>query len=74
VDENNVVTWSTERMEMARVYVSVNGGEEQLFAQGLSGSVAADFITPGNVYVFLVRSFDNDVVGRVYASVTVDRR
>ncbi len=69
-----LVTWSTTDTLNAQVYVSVDGGEEVLFAQGISGETQATFIEPGHVYRFILRKFSNDVVGRILTEVTLDTR
>src|SRR5262249_33856651 len=46
------VTWSTGDGSAGRVYVSVNGRPETLFAGDSSGSQDASWIAPGSTYEF----------------------
>jgi hypothetical protein len=48
----SVITWSTSGTRKAQVYVSANGGAEQLFAQGVAGSQEAPWIRAPGYYVF----------------------
>jgi uncharacterized protein (TIGR03437 family) len=68
------VTWTAPGYEDAQVFVSTDSGNEILFATGLSGSLNADFIEPGHVYVFNLRSVSGGTVGGIIASATVDTR
>ena len=74
VTPDGLVTWSTTNTPNGQVYVSVDGGEEKLFAQGFFGELQANFIEPGHVYRFILRKFSNDVVGRILAEATLDTR
>ena len=76
VTPEGLVTWSTTnaRGAQVQVYVSVDGGEEELFAQGIDGELQADFIEPGHVYRFILRKFSNNVVSRILAEATLDTR
>jgi len=68
------ITWSTSNVSSARVYFTVDGGEEQLLAEAPSGEGTVDFIEAGHVYVFILRKFINEVVGKVLATATLDTR
>src|SRR5688572_2903243 len=46
------VTWNAPDSRNARVLVSVDGGEEALFAAGSVGNTAAPWIADGSRYVF----------------------
>ena len=75
VTPEGLVTWSTTNTLIGgQVSVSVDGGEEELFALGFFGELQADFIEPGHVYRFILRKFSNDVVGRILAEATLDTR
>jgi FkbM family methyltransferase len=53
-----LISWRTQA-EAARVYVSVEGGPERLFASGAEGTAEADWIWPGTHYEF--RLYDDDM-------------
>ena len=65
------VSWSTSGKEDGTVYVSVNGGPQQLFARGAKGSGEADWICPGHTYEF--RLYQGDGQTNLLASTTVTR-
>lgn len=67
-----VVTWLAAGFANAQVFVSVDGGEEKLWGEGLSGSGPVGFIQSGHVYQFILRSFANSVVGDIIATTTLD--
>jgi hypothetical protein len=46
------VSWSTGNGSVGDLYVAQEGGPEQLFANGSSGSKAADWVVAGRVYEF----------------------
>jgi glycosyltransferase involved in cell wall biosynthesis/SAM-dependent methyltransferase len=46
------IAWTTPDGAVGQVWVSQNGGHESLFAEGASGSQAADWISPGARYDF----------------------
>ena len=46
------VSWDTCDGSIGKVYVSVNGGQEVLFADGRRGSAPADWIEAGSNYEF----------------------
>lgn len=46
------ITWSTGDHLSGQIYVSVDGGSEQLFARGSRGSQEAPWINAGNTYEF----------------------
>lgn len=68
------ITWSTSNVGSARVFFSVDGGEEQPLAEGAAGELTVDFIAPGHVYRFILRKFVNEVVGKILATATLDTR
>lgn len=72
VAPDGTVTWSASNTTGARVFVTTDGGDEVLFAEGLSGSAQAGFIEPGHVYVFVLRPNRDGVLGKVLATAVVD--
>ncbi len=74
VTREGLVTWTTTAVAGARVFVSVDDGEEVALAEGASGSVTVDFIAPGHVYRFILRKLINNVVGDILATATLDTR
>jgi hypothetical protein len=52
------VSWDTADGSIGKVYVSVNGGRELLFADGRRGSASAHWIETGSIYEF--RLYDSD--------------
>ena len=65
------ITWSTANGSDGVVRVSVNGGAEQVFAQGSAGSSPADWIDASSVYEF--RLYYAHEPTRVLARVKVSR-
>jgi 2-polyprenyl-3-methyl-5-hydroxy-6-metoxy-1,4-benzoquinol methylase len=52
------IQWSTADACPAKIYVSIDGQEESLFAAGCKGIAVADWIEPGRIYEF--RLYDSD--------------
>ena len=52
------ICWSTVDGSPGKIYVSVNGREESLFAGGCQGTATANWIEEGSVYEF--RLYDSD--------------
>ena len=52
------IRWSTPDATPGKIYVSVNGREESLFAGGCQGTAAANWIEEGSIYEF--RLYDSD--------------
>jgi hypothetical protein len=65
------ISWATLRGGDAEVYVSQNGGPEQLFARGATGSIEVGWIAAGNSYEF--RLYSRDASRRLLATTTVNR-
>ena len=65
------IAWTTADGSDGTVRVSMNGGPEQLFAEGPSGSTAADWIDATGVFEF--RLYASDDPRTVLASVNVTR-
>ncbi len=74
VTPQGLVTWSTVNVTDAKVFVSADGGDPVLFTQGPSGSVQADFVLPGHVYVWTLRDISDGDPGTVLATFTLDLR
>ncbi len=72
VASEGLVTWSTSNVAAARVYVSIDGGAESVFAEGTEGSIAATFIEPGHLYRFALRQLVNGLDGATLAQATLD--
>ena len=53
------VSWDTDDVRIGKVYVSVNGGPESLFAASYRGSVAANWILSGRDYEFRLYNSDH---------------
>lgn len=53
------IPWSTPDASPGKIYVSVNGREESLFAGGSQGTALADWIEEGSIYEF--RLYDSDL-------------
>jgi hypothetical protein len=53
------VSWDTDDVRIGKVYVSVNGGPESLFAASCRGSVAANWILSGHDYEFRLYNSDH---------------
>jgi hypothetical protein len=52
------ISWATLAEDDAEVFVSQDGGPEQLFARGPTGSIEASWIAPGSSYEFRLYSRD----------------
>ncbi len=63
------ISWATLAEDDAEVFVSRDGGPEQLLARGPNGSVEVDWIAPGSSYEF--RLYSRDSSRRVLAKTTV---
>jgi hypothetical protein len=63
------ISWATLSGGDGEVYVSQDGGPEQLFARGPSGSVEVSWIAPGKSYEF--RLYSRDAARRLLAKTTV---
>ena len=64
------IRWSTPDASPGKVYVSINGQEELLFAGGRRGAETADWIEAGSTYEF--RLYDSDRT-RLFDKITVVR-
>jgi len=53
-----LISWDTADGSIGRVFVSINGGQGILFADGRRGSAPAHWIEPGSNYEF--RLYDSD--------------
>jgi tRNA (mo5U34)-methyltransferase len=53
------VSWDTADGSIGKVYVSVNGGEEALFADSRRGTAVADWIQTGSSYEFRLYNSDH---------------
>ena len=53
------VSWDTADGSIGKVYVSVNGGQEVLFADGRRGSAPAHWIEAGSNYEFRLYNADH---------------
>ncbi|MBU2219181.1 hypothetical protein KKG15_01670, partial [Patescibacteria group bacterium] len=49
---STVISWSASGVTQSQVWVSMDGGEEQLFTCALNGSETAPWILPGRNYAF----------------------
>jgi hypothetical protein len=65
------ISWASLAEGDAEVFVSRNGGPEQLFARGPSGSIEVNWIAPGSSYQF--RLYSRDASRRLLAATTVNR-
>jgi len=65
------ISWATFAKADAEIFVSRDGGPEQLFARGPSGSVEASWIAPGSSYEF--RLYSRDASRRLLAKTTVNQ-
>ncbi len=54
-----VISWDTADGSIGKVYVSMNGGEESLFADSRRGSAIADWIQEGSSYEFRLYNSDH---------------
>ena len=62
------VTWRTQEVPIARVYVSMDGGEPKVMSQELFGSHAPKWLLTGRYYTFVLVSVTNGTeqeLGRV---------
>jgi hypothetical protein len=67
------ISWNALGEDIGKVYVSVNGGEESLFAVGRQGSSDANWIDGGSTYDFRLYNSDHSkLLAKV--TVTADRR
>ena len=64
------ISWNALGEGIGKVYVSVNGGEESLFADGRRGSNDANWIEAGSSYEFRLYNSDHK---QLLAKVTVTR-
>ena len=53
------VSWDTTDGSIGKVYVSINGGEESLFADSRRGTAVADWIQTGPTYEFRLYNSDH---------------
>jgi hypothetical protein len=61
-----IISWDTADGSIGRVFVSINGGQEILFADGRRGSAAADWIETGSNYEFrLYNSDHSELLGTI---------
>jgi hypothetical protein len=65
------ISWTTLSRDDGEVRVSKDGGPEQLFARGPSGSVEVNWIATGSSYEF--RLYSRDASPRLLAKTTVKR-
>ena len=65
------ITWSTGSDAVGQVWISQDGGQETLFAEGSSGEQEAAWINPGAVYEF--RLYGDTTRSTRLASVAVSR-
>ena len=65
------ISWTTLAKDVAEVYVSKDGGPEQLFARGPHGSIEAGWIATGSSYEF--RLYSGDASRRLLARTIVTR-
>ncbi len=62
INRNNTVTW--DGPQYANVYVQVDNEAAKLFASGANGTQDAPWITPGHVYVFMLRDANGNEIAR----------
>jgi len=61
-----LISWDTADGSIGRVFVSINGGREVLFADGRRGSAPANWIETGSSYEFrLYNSDHSEVLGKI---------
>jgi hypothetical protein len=73
-DGSTVVTWTTGDDSDGRVKVAINGGIEEVLAQGPSGKKTIDWIDGSSIYEFRLYSMGTFITRpRQLASVTVTR-
>ena len=65
------ISWTTLGSDLAEVWVSQDGGPEQLLARGPAGSVEARWIATGSSYEF--RLYSRDTSRRLLAKTVVKR-
>jgi hypothetical protein len=65
------ISWAISTGDDAEVYVSRDGGPEQLFARGATGSIQVSWITAGSSYEF--RLYSRDGSRRLLAKTVVNR-
>jgi hypothetical protein len=63
------ICWNTGNTDIGKLYVSINGGEEVLFAQKREGSQVAKWIETGSIYEFrLYNSAHTELLAKVVVS------
>ena len=68
-----MISWDTADGSIGRVFVSVNGGQEMLFADGHRGSAPANWIETGSHYEFrLYNSSHTNLLAKVIVTRTAD--
>jgi tRNA (mo5U34)-methyltransferase len=61
-----MISWDTADGSIGRVFVSINGGQELLFADGRRGSAPAHWIEKGSSYEFrLYNSDHSELLGKI---------
>ena len=61
-----LISWDTADGSIGRVFVSINGGREVLFADGRRGSAPANWIETGSSYEFrLYNSDHSELLGKI---------
>ena len=61
-----MISWDTADGTIGRVFVSVNGGAEALFADGRRGSAPADWIVAGSNHEFrLYNSDETELLAKI---------
>jgi hypothetical protein len=61
-----MISWDTADGSIGRVFVSINGGREILFADGRRGSAPAHWIETGSNYEFrLYNSDHSELLGKI---------
>jgi hypothetical protein len=65
------ISWNTGNTDIGKVYVSINGGEELLFAQMRDGSLVAKWIDTGSAYEFrLYNSAHTELLAKIVVNRT----
>jgi tRNA (mo5U34)-methyltransferase len=68
-----MISWDTADGSVGRVFVSVNGGQEMLFADGRRGSAPAHWIETGSHYEFrLYNSSHTNLLAKIIVTRTAD--
>jgi hypothetical protein len=68
-----VISWDTADGSIGKVFVSVNGGQEMLFADGRRGSAPAHWIERGSHYEFrLYNSSHTNLLAKIIVTRTAD--